>query len=348
MCQAHQAKQSKEPMIARKIPDLPWTELASDLLYFDGEHYLLTVDYYSKYIEVSKIPDVTSHAAIEALKDHFATHGIPERLTTDNGTHYASKEFTEFAKDYNFEHVTISPHHSKSNGESEAAVKTVKGMWSKCKDKQLALLNYRATPLPDIGLSPSQLLMSRRLRTRLPTARGLLKPKENNQEEVARKLKQSKDKQKSNYDKHASKELPPLIKGDMVRVSPQKDSKEWKLAKVVGLHNTPRSYVVDTGTRNLRRNRVMLRKTAEPQYSSTATQDSYVPVDEPLSKTLVSDVSSTPVEGQHLQQHQPAKEHTAKLQETAKPKEVKQQETTKQPYVTTRGRTVKKPNKLNL
>jgi hypothetical protein len=108
---------------------------------------------------------VTTSTTIEALKSHFAAHGIPERLTTDNGTQYSN----------------------------EAAVKTVKNM----KDRQLALLNYRATPLPARGQSPSQLLMSRRLRTRLPTARTVLEPTPNNDEDVKRRMRHAKDKQKT-------------------------------------------------------------------------------------------------------------------------------------------------------
>ncbi|XP_031571389.1 uncharacterized protein K02A2.6-like [Actinia tenebrosa] len=173
ICQAYATAQPKEPMIATKPPDLPWMQVASDIFYFEGHNYILTVDYYSKYIEVTKLTDVTTSQTIEALKAHFAAHGIPEKLITDNGTQYSSSQFTQFAKEYGFEHVTSSPRYPSSNGEAEAAVNTVKRMWTKCKDKQLALLNYRATPLPGIELSPSQLLMSRRLRTTLPTARNL-------------------------------------------------------------------------------------------------------------------------------------------------------------------------------
>ena len=43
-------------------------------------------------------------------------------------------------------------------------------------DIQLALLNYRNTPLEAVGASPAQLLMSRRLRSRLPVTRAGLAP----------------------------------------------------------------------------------------------------------------------------------------------------------------------------
>ena len=42
-------------------------------------------------------------------------------------------------------------------------------------------------------------------------------------------------------------------------MKPEHGSKEWKAATVVQSHASPRSYVVDTGSRRIRRNRVALR-----------------------------------------------------------------------------------------
>ena len=108
-------------------------------------------------------------------------------------------------------------------------------------------------------MSPSQLFMGRRLRTTLPTATGLLKPEIYNAEEIKRSFQKAKDKQKYHYDRHGTRELPPLKPGDHVRVKPEHGSKEWKAATVVQSHPSPRSYVVDTGSRSIRRNRVALR-----------------------------------------------------------------------------------------
>ena len=58
---------------------------ASDIFAFEGHHYLVLVDYYSKYIEVTKLNDLTSQDTIEALKEHFSRHGIPAKLVTDGG-----------------------------------------------------------------------------------------------------------------------------------------------------------------------------------------------------------------------------------------------------------------------
>ena len=112
---------------------------ASDIFAFEGYHYLALVDYYSKYIEVTKLNDFTSQDTTEALKQHFRRHGIPTKLVTGQAKNL------RFSRSYNFEHVLVSPKYPRANGEAEAAVKKVKSLWRKNIDKNKAPLEYRAT-----------------------------------------------------------------------------------------------------------------------------------------------------------------------------------------------------------
>ena len=105
----------------------------------------------------------------------------------------------------------------------------------------LSLLAYRTTPL-NIGISPSQLLMSRRLRSDLPIRQSLLKPQVHNQQDIEHSMRNDKVKSKQNYDKR-SRLATPLDKGDSVRV--QLHSKTWTPAVVLKPHND-RSYLVKT------------------------------------------------------------------------------------------------------
>ena len=149
--------QPKEPMIPSKTLDYPWAEVASNIFTFQSKNYVLLVDYFSKYIEMTELSDLSTCSTVEALKGHYERHGIPEKLMTDCSTQYTSKKF----KNYNFQHVLISPKHPDANVEVEAAVKIVKSLWRKNNDKHKALLIYRATPIPGIELLPSQLCMGR-------------------------------------------------------------------------------------------------------------------------------------------------------------------------------------------
>ena len=140
-----------------------------------GHNYLLVVDYYSQYIEVARLSRTTADEVILYTKSIFARHGIPEVVVSDNGPQYSSEAYANFAREFQFEHVMSSPHYPQSNGEAERAVQTVKNLIKKDGDPYLAMLSYRSTPLK-CGFSPSELLMSRMLRTNLPVTRDSLIP----------------------------------------------------------------------------------------------------------------------------------------------------------------------------
>ena len=163
-------------MIPAVLPECPWQKLGSDLFELQGKHYLLLVDYFSRYVEIIKLTTTTSSAVISGMKSVFSRYGIPELLISDNGPQCVSKEFEEFAEKYNFKHTTSSPHFPQSNGQAERTIQIVKRLLSRSDDPFLTLLTYRATPLPWCGYSPAQLLMGRNIRTNIPQAMEHLIP----------------------------------------------------------------------------------------------------------------------------------------------------------------------------
>ena len=130
--------------------------------------YLRVVDYYFRYIEVAHLVQATASEVVKHNKSIFARHGIPETVIFNNGPQYTSERYSEFAKLYQFQHITSSPYYPQSNGEAERAVGTIKSLLKKCKDPYLALLTYHSTLLA-IGYSPAELLMNRILWNTVPT-----------------------------------------------------------------------------------------------------------------------------------------------------------------------------------
>ena len=264
ICLKYRRKQQKEPLIPFKVPELPWQRIAADLFHLGSEEYLLVIDYYSKYVELAHLSqDATSPEVIKHLKSIMARHGIPQELISDNGPQFISKKFENFSKTWEFDHDTSSPKFASSNGQVERAVQTVKSVLRKAvdskRDPYLALLEYRNTPIDnDIG-SPAELLFQRKLRTKLPCKKSLLKPRLQSKD-TRNKLIVRQQKQKFYHDKNA-KPLKELDVGDTVRL---RREKEWIPAKVVEKDKHPRSYHVTTeqGT-TYRRNRRDIVKTNE-------------------------------------------------------------------------------------
>lgn len=245
-CRTYGAGQQKEPLSPHNEVSRPWEKVGSDLFTLGGRNYLITVDYYSNFGEIDYLPTTTAAAVINKTKAHFARHGSPNVLISDNGPQYISESFERFAKAWDFEHRTISPRYSKSNGKVESAVKTAKQILRKSieskTDQYVALLSHRNTPTQGLTTSPAQRLMSRRTRTLIPTAAELLEPKviQETERQRLRVRKQIK------YHDVAAKPLLPLDVGDTVRMKPfYLGDRKWKKA-LVTKKLADRSYVVET------------------------------------------------------------------------------------------------------
>ena len=261
ICMAYRTEQSKEPIIQHEFVARPWSKVGADLCQMDNRTLLVMVDYYSNYIEVARMTTTTSRAIIKEMKSVFSRHGIPDILVTDNGPQFASAEFATFAATWDFTHVTSSPHYPRSNGKAENAVKTVKRIFSKCKDSGqsefLALLDWRNTPTEGIGTSPAQRLMGRRCRTLLPVAGTLLQPR-NTTEADSQALIGVKRRQRYYYDKH-TRPLAPITPGEKICMKLPSD-KKWSTG-ICNRQLHPRSYEVEVDNTVYRRNRQQLLKT---------------------------------------------------------------------------------------
>eukprot|EP00731_Ephydatia_muelleri_P006940 Em0003g1188a len=154
-----------------------WTEkkLGEPFFPYESRKYELSVqdDACSKWLDVHVMKSISSSATIEKLRSIFAIHGLPHKLVTDNGPAFISSEFKTFM-DYNgIVHIRSAPYHPSTNGLAERAVQTLKDGLHCIKDGTIEtrlarfLSKYRLTPHSTTGLSPSEMLLGRRPRSRL-------------------------------------------------------------------------------------------------------------------------------------------------------------------------------------
>ena len=162
-CAQHTQQHPREPLQPYPVLTLPWQLVSQDLFELNGRAYLVTVDHYSDFYEIDRLPTIQSSAVIQVTKKHFGRYGVPHTLITDNGTQFTSDLFKTFANNYKFHHITSSPYWSQSNGRAEAAVKSAKHIllillmistWHCCLSATL--------PLPDTrSLQPNAFLAVR-------------------------------------------------------------------------------------------------------------------------------------------------------------------------------------------
>ena len=239
-------------------------------------NYLLVVDYFSRFPEIVRLRKTTSTAVIAALKKHLARYGVPETFVSDNGPQYSSHEFTNFATRYNFTHVMSSLHHPCSNGQAERMVKTVKSLLKSSPDPHLALLSYRSTPLPWCNLSPAELLMGSKIRTDLPQTSATLIPQWPYIDQFRKENKAFKEKQKRDFDRrHRVRDIPELPNNIEVWITTHGRAIPGTVLKLAA---EPRSYIIQTSSGNIHRNRSHLNIIPNPEPSTSQHDRSKSPI----------------------------------------------------------------------
>ena len=90
-----------------------------------GHHFMLVAtDYFTKWIKAVSLKNMTHKEVIEFITEHI-THrfGIPQTLTTDQGSLFISKEVRAFAESYKIKLLNSSPYYAQANGQAESSNK---------------------------------------------------------------------------------------------------------------------------------------------------------------------------------------------------------------------------------
>ena len=174
-CQEQKANAPAIPLHPWQWPTAPWKRIHVDFAGpFLGKMYLIVIDAHSKWPEVVVMPSTTSTKTTEALESVFAKYGLPEQLVSDNGPQFTSQEFIQFTRQHGIRHIRSTPYHPSTNGLAERFVLTFKSAMKASEDDGLSLhirisrflANYRAAPHATTGISPSELFLQRKMRTK--------------------------------------------------------------------------------------------------------------------------------------------------------------------------------------
>ena len=138
-----------------------------------GSNWLVVVDSYSKYPCIHATGSTSTKATIKLLEHDFSHFGYPHCIVSDNASTFKSEEFQKWCSDSGITHLTGAPYHPATNGAAERLVQSFKNALKKSdlppnEALQQFLMQYRRTPLTS-GLSPSELLNGRQIRTKIDT-----------------------------------------------------------------------------------------------------------------------------------------------------------------------------------
>lgn len=87
---------------------------------------LVGINYFTKWIEAIPLVSVDREAVIEFIQRHIIYRfGIPETITTDQGSIFTVRKVQDFTKEVGFKLLTFMPYYSKANGQVEATNKVV-------------------------------------------------------------------------------------------------------------------------------------------------------------------------------------------------------------------------------
>lgn len=152
---------------------------------------------------------------------------------SENGPQFSAQEFARFAREWGVSQVKSSSTYRQSNGLAEEVVHTAEQLLKKARleqrDPYLSLLEYRNAPFGSLA-TPAQLLISKRLRSILPTTSKHLRPRAVHPDIAIERLE--KKHSKTLIYNQGARELKLLASGEEVHI--QTKAVNWKPATVLG------------------------------------------------------------------------------------------------------------------
>jgi transposase InsO family protein len=86
----------------------------------------VATDYFTKWVEAIPIKTVKTGNMVDFVNEHIVYQfGIPQTITTDQGSQFTSGEFEEYASSLGIKLLNSSPYYAQANGQAEATNKGI-------------------------------------------------------------------------------------------------------------------------------------------------------------------------------------------------------------------------------
>ena len=257
LCQRAKLTKRQLPIIKHKTYcGTPFTDCYTDYIgplpISSGMSYIIVfICPFTKWVEAKAVCDADAEtAALAFVELVVARHGVPQRVISDQGTHFTANLFQQMMKVLSTRNVFTTPYHAQSNGQCErmngTLVQLLRIYCQNNKEKwaeylPYALFAYRSSIHESTGYTPFEMLYGRN--PSLPGEEKLNASDNQSIDDFAKNLKVAmqqiheiaRSKLKKLQDAHYAKEQPAHIKrfkvGDKVLVK-DNDSKKHKFEYV--------------------------------------------------------------------------------------------------------------------
>ncbi|XP_026546854.1 uncharacterized protein K02A2.6-like, partial [Notechis scutatus] len=119
-CQESRPSPPAAPILEWETPRGPWSRIHIDFAGpTKGHTFLITVDAYSNWLEISNMKTTTTEAVIRELNKLFSTHGLSDVIVSDNGPQFTALPFEKFLAERGIRHALTAPAHPAANGRAE-------------------------------------------------------------------------------------------------------------------------------------------------------------------------------------------------------------------------------------
>ena len=121
----HKSQQPTETQLKHEIPVTPWSKVATNISL--EQHVIYNNNWlYNKILQCTIAEKLWIDHSNKKRKHTFATFGVPQIVISDNGSDYKSEKFQQFAKDWDFKHITTNPNYPQANWLAVRNIQTIK------------------------------------------------------------------------------------------------------------------------------------------------------------------------------------------------------------------------------
>ena len=262
-------------------PEYPFQLIVCDYFSLQGHNYLVLGDRYSGWLSIHWAGDgeFDGRAMERVFRQYFMTFNIPEEVSSDGGPQMMSETVQNCFRRWGIHHRLSSSYFPHSNCRAELAVKTGKRLLrdnmniqgTLDSDKVMrACMMYRNTPIPELRMSPAQIVFGRHLRDFIPVLPYKYRPSQEwalLREDRERALASRREGDGTRLARY-TKDHPDLPVGTSVAVQNQtgRNKTKWDKTGVI-LENKPHKQVLvrmDGSRRMTLRNRKFIKHIIPP------------------------------------------------------------------------------------